>query len=246
MDKTYYFIFNDDCFDRDNQRSNIARSKKQYNKTIYDMNKAVEELDRYDDFDSLKIDGDKFARSATSGDYGIPYDSAKHIDHNVILKHQSAAAIAFLKDLRGFGLLADVVGSGKTFEAALILSELAIRGKIKSMLLVVPGQVYDSWINVLETQFGMGKGTLFEATEGFKSPADFARAGIELDAQNRPSRPIIVKTEDFVSWDNNIAKYLFDVIVVDEAHHLCKEDGEYAKAMKILSMMMETKKIANK
>ena len=58
MDKTYYFIFNDDCFDRDNQRSNIARSKKQYNKTIYDMNKAVEELDRYDDFDSLKIDGD--------------------------------------------------------------------------------------------------------------------------------------------------------------------------------------------
>jgi hypothetical protein len=44
MEKTYYFIFNDDCFDRNSQRSNIARTKRPYNKTIYDMNKAVEEL----------------------------------------------------------------------------------------------------------------------------------------------------------------------------------------------------------
>ena len=28
MSKSYYFIFNDDCFDRDNQRSTIARTKK--------------------------------------------------------------------------------------------------------------------------------------------------------------------------------------------------------------------------
>ena len=245
MSKTYYFIFNDDCFDRDNQRSDIARTKRQYNKTLYDMNRAVEALDRYDDFDALKIDPEKYAQNAMSGDYGIPYDGTKHVDRSVIFKHQSSAAIAFLKDLRGFGLLADVVGSGKTFEAALILSELAVRGKIKSMLLVVPAQVYDSWIDVLERQFGMGKNILFEADSSFKRHADFANAGITFDMQNRPSRPIIVKTEDFASWDNSLANYLFDVIVVDEAHHLCKEEGEYAKAMKLLSMMMETKKRAN-
>ena len=245
MSKSYYFIFNDDCFDRDSQRSDIARTKHQYNKTLYDMNRAVEELDRYDDFDALKIAPEKYAQHAMSGDYGIPYDATKHVDRSVIFKHQSSAAISFLKDLRGFGLLADVVGSGKTFEAALILSELAIRGKIKSMLLVVPGQVYDSWINVLETQFGMGKGVLFEADASFKGHYDFEKAGITFDTQNRPSRPIIVKMEDFISWDMNLANYLFDVIVVDEAHHLCKEEGEYAKAMKLLSMMMQTKKRAN-
>ncbi len=244
-EKAYYFIFNDDCFDRDNERNNIALTKKTFNKAVYETNKSVEELDRYDDFDSLKIDMDKYARSAISGEYGIPYDASKHVDRSVILKHQNAAAIAFLKDLRGFGLLADVVGSGKTFEAALILSELAVRGKIQSMLLVVPGQVYDSWINVLEMQFGLGKDVLFRIDEAVKCPADFEPGAFECDNQNRPNRPMIVKMEDFVSWNYDMANYLFDVIVVDEAHHLCKEDGEYVKAMKLLSLMMETKKRAN-
>ena len=245
MSKTYYFMFDDHCFDRDNQRSDIARTKKQYNKTIYEMNKAVEELDRYDDFDSLKIDLSQYVQTDMSGAYGIPYDRTKHVDRSVIFKHQSAAAIAFLKDLRGFGLLADVVGSGKTFEAAVILSELAVRGKIKSMLLVVPGQVYDNWIEVMEQRFGLGKGVLLEAGGDIRSALDFSDMGVTFDSQNRPSRPIIVKTEDFIHWDNSLSKLLFDVIVVDEAHHLCKEEGEYAKAMKLLSMMMETKKRAN-
>lgn len=245
MSKSYYFIFNDDCFDRDNQRSAIARTKRPYSKAIHEMNSSVEELDRYDDFDSLKIEASKYAHTESSGEYGIPYDYTKHIDRSVILKHQNAAAIAFLKDLRGFGLLADIVGSGKTFEASLILSELAVRGKIKSMLLVVPGQVYDSWIDVLERQFGLGKNVLFEAGPQITRQSDLIEAGLEMDAQNRPNRPIIVKTEDFVNWDGSLANYLYDVIVVDEAHHLCKEDGEYAKAMKLLSMMMELKKRAN-
>lgn len=245
MEKTYYFIFNDECFDRNSQRSNIARQKRPYNKTIYDMNRAVEELDRYDDFDSLKIDPSKYEKVGDVIEYGISLDRTKHTDNSVILPHQRAAAISFLKDLRGFGLLADVVGSGKTFEASVILSELAVRGKIKSMLLVVPGQVYDSWLSVLELQFGLGKNVLFEAGESFRTTADFKASDLTFDEQNRPSRPIIVKTEDFVNWDNDLAAMLFDVIVVDEAHHLCKEDGEYAKAMKLLSMMMATKKRAN-
>ena len=32
------------------------------------------------------------------------------------------------------------------------------------------------------------------------------------------------------------------MVCVDEAHHLCTEEGEYAKAMKLLSMLMVTKK----
>lgn len=245
MEKSYFFVFDDDCFDRDNQRGNISNTKRPFSKTVSQMNVAVEELDRYDDFESLKIDSEKYERDAQSGEYGIPYDVSKHADRSVILGHQNNAAILFLKELRGFGLLADVVGSGKTFEAAVILSELAVRGKIKSMLLVVPGQVYDSWINVLEMQFGLGRDVLFEAGSEIRSPADLADAEIRFDAQNRPNRPIIVKDEYFATWDADMAKCLFDVIVVDEAHHLCEENGAYAKSMKLLSMMMETKKKAN-
>ena len=55
MSKTYYFMFEDDCFDRENQRSNIARKKRQYNKTVYNMNSAVEELICDDRLKAVKV-----------------------------------------------------------------------------------------------------------------------------------------------------------------------------------------------
>jgi hypothetical protein len=96
MEKSYFFVFNGDCFDRDNQRGNISNTKKPFNKTVSQMNGAVEELDRYDDFDSLRIDSEKYARDAQSGEYGIPYDRSMH-GRSVILNHQNIAAKQFLK-----------------------------------------------------------------------------------------------------------------------------------------------------
>ena len=63
----------------------------------------------------------------------------------------------------------------------------------------------------------------------------------------KPNSPIIVKTEDFVKWQPHaIDNVLFDVVVVDEAHGLCEEEGENAQALKLLSIMMSTKKRAKK
>lgn len=238
MKKKFTLKCSDGAFDRDVQRSKIAGEILPFDAKMAQLTKCAEELDRYDDFAELKIKPDVYKNQG--GEYGIIPLADK--GGQTILKGQQTAVTIFLKELRGFGLLADVVGSGKTFEACAVLSELAVRGKMQSLLLVVPSQVYDSWINVLENLFGLGKGVLMQV----KTP-QFSECESVLDGYaQRPKRPIIVKTEDFVKWnENQIKDTLFDVVVVDEAHHLCSEEGEYAKAMKLLSMLMVTKKKAN-
>ena len=239
-EKNFKIKVDDHAFDRDVQRSNIATTKKSFDRQVYDANKSVEELDRYDDFGFFKIDPLTYKKQADS-QYGVPVRLGFNDD--VILSHQRVAALSFLRDLRGFGLLADVVGSGKTYEACVVLSELAARGKLRSLLLIVPDQVYDTWKSVLEMQFGLGKDALLEAG------ADMDIADLDCKALGgnilRPSKPIIVKAEDFALWHEDTQRLLFDVIVVDEAHHLCAEEGRYAKAMKLLSLMIQTKKQEN-
>ena len=243
-EKKYSIDCVDGAFDKDLQQAGLSGEICAYDSTMAKMMECMEELDRYDDFATLKIDLNAYEKKDDKSEYGIKktyiHDEAN--SKYVILPHQKTAAEKFLKELRGFGLLADVVGSGKTYEACIVLSELAARGKIKSLLLVVPEQVYDDWKGVLEIKFGMGKGVLKEVKEARFGECD----AVEGTDFIRPKSPIIVKAEDFANWEEGAIKdVLFDAVVVDEAHHLCMEEGRYAKSMKLLSLMMETKKKAN-
>ena len=238
-EKNYRIEVLENAFDKEQQRSQLSSVKEAYNAKIAEMNRAVEALDRYDDFSVRKIDPYALKKRA-----GCPYgiEEKQGFNDGVLLEHQKRAAERFLRELRGFGLLADVVGSGKTYEACLVLSELAVRNKVRSLLLVVPEQVYAAWTDVLETQFGLGRGVLQAAG----ADIDLSKLECERDGGFlRPVRPIIVRAEDFVEWPEETTRLLFDVIIVDEAHHLCAEEGKYAKAMKLLSLFMETKKKAN-
>ena len=134
-EKNFRIEVGENAFDREQQRSQLSSVKEPYNAKIAEMNRAVEALDRYDDFSMLKIDPYALKKRAGSR-YGI--EEKQGFNDGVILEHQKAAALAFLRELRGFGLLADVVGSSKTYEACLVLSELAVRNKVRSLLLVVP------------------------------------------------------------------------------------------------------------
>ncbi len=231
------------AFNMDSNRSSLNTRPARYNHEVAELSSAVEELDRHDDFSTLKISADKYKKHG-SGEYGIEFDSSVHRGGQVIQPHQRKAAQDFLKRLRGFGMLADVVGSGKTFEACVVLSELAVRGVVKSMLIVVPEQVYDAWKETLEMFFGLGKGALLEVATLSDKGVDYSFDGA---GRRSPVRPLLVKWSDFIKWDDSdVAGVLFDVIVVDEAHHLCDQTGNDANAMKLLSLMMQSKKAANK
>ena len=228
------------------QSAAVSRERKSYTGVVAKNNNAVEVLDRYDDFDSLKIPPDAYRRP-NNGSYGIQFNENFHINY-VVLEHQLAAAQAFLGGLRGFGLLADVVGSGKTYEAGIVLSELAARSKVKSLLIVAPKQVLNKWKKVIEIEFGLGKGALVCLGDRLNQKL-LEGDNVQLSSGNfviRPARPAIVSMEDFACWPNAATKYLFDVIIVDEAHHLCSEEGQYAAAMILLSSLMKVKRMADK
>ncbi len=249
MSDKYKIKFTDQAFSTDGQRSNL-QYKKKYTREVAEAQKSVEALDSHDDFHELLIDRTHYKASPKAKTaYGITHDKDVHgMGGSVILDHQKSAAEKFLRDLRGFGLLADVVGSGKTFEAGVILSELAVRGKLKSLLVVVPDQVFGNWVDVLENKFGMGSDVLYKVrkTDGeYPSLQEVLNdVGVQKSGEFvRPMRPMIVDVDIFAQWRYS-RNFLADVVVVDEAHHFSEDAGKYAGAMRMLSEMMQTKKRA--
>ena len=208
----------------------------------------VEVLDKYDDME-MRIDVNSFEKTFSTGDYGIEYNEDIHTTGRVILDEQYEAAKYFMKNLRGFGVLADTVGSGKTYEAGLVLSELAAAGKIETILIIAPNKdLLKKWKKTLELEFGMGKDTIVEKETEFKNiRAEFEEERLGNTYLLKPKQPIIVTKENFVKWDLNLVKsLLFDVVVVDEAHYLNDEEGDGAIALRNLSYLMRNKQLKNK
>ncbi|MBQ8380857.1 MAG: DEAD/DEAH box helicase family protein [Clostridia bacterium] len=222
-----------------------------YTEGLKKAEKTVGVIDSYDDFGIMKIPVSAYEADYGSK-YGIAYDEVRHGNSgNVLTAGQYNAAHEFLQQRRGFGLLADPVGSGKTFEACAVLSELAARGRISNMLLIVPSQVYDAWVDVLENKFGLGEGVLYKfpkLSSGERLPR-FNTLVTSSGGVTVPKMPIIVETEQFVTWDTSseLMKALYDVIVIDEAHHLCdRGDEKYAGFMYRVSLLAAIKKANSK
>src|SRR5262249_56398860 len=73
-----------------------------------------------------------------------------------LLEHQMRTAKTVLRRLRGRAMLCDEVGLGKTIEAGLILSELHMRGLVRSVLVLVPPSLIEQWQGELRPKFRPG------------------------------------------------------------------------------------------
>jgi SNF2 family DNA or RNA helicase len=69
--------------------------------------------------------------------------------------YQLEAAGAVLRAMRGRAILADEVGLGKTIEAALVASELRLRGLAAKALILVPAGLVQQWQEELGRKFGL-------------------------------------------------------------------------------------------
>ncbi|MCD8201041.1 MAG: hypothetical protein LUD47_03130 [Clostridia bacterium] len=229
----------------------------EYTQYVKNMEEAIDVLDGYDDFSSLNIAASAYEyREGETYGYGIKRMGmhGRGRDSDVILKHQKNAAQMFLENLRGFGLLADVVGSGKTFEAGVVLSELTYRGKVGTLLIVAISEVLSSWEDVICTRFGLGDALVVIKEE--KDRFSVKKDGVTEDLGKafkwsdyiecngkRPVRPVLVDLEVFkyLSKDRSFSSgCIFDMIIVDEAHELCNENN--IAAMGLLSDMIAKKK----
>ena len=126
------------------------------------------------------------------------------------LLHQIETVRKVLKQFRGRVLLADEVGLGKTIEAGMVLKEYALRGMAERTLVLTPASLVGQWREELETKFGLAFATTYDALLRDEPQAFWAQdrivASIAAARRGEHAKCLIQRQ--------------FDLIIVDEAHHL--------------------------
>ncbi len=108
-------------------------------------------------------------------------------------------------------MLCDEVGLGKTIEAGLVLSELMIRGLARSVLVLVPPSLIEQWQGEMRRKFSIELVSHDDPAFRDRGPAawgEFDRVIASIHtAKREPHRSAILARR----WD---------IVIVDEAHHL--------------------------
>ncbi len=128
-----------------------------------------------------------------------------------LLEHQIRTAKTVLRRFRGRALLCDEVGLGKTIEAGLVLSELHLRGLVRSVLVLVPPSLIEQWQGEMRRKFSLD----------FVSHDDPAFRQRGTAAWSEFDRVIVsMHTAKRESHRSAILARKWDLVIVDEAHHL--------------------------
>ncbi len=126
--------------------------------------------------------------------------------------YQVHAAQIMLRRFRGRGMFCDEVGLGKTIEAGLVLKEYLSRNVIQRVMVVTPAALVEQWREELAVKFGL---------PGFASTADAEFRAAGADAWERfPLLIASLATARRLENRTRIARIPYDLVVVDEAHHL--------------------------
>lgn len=126
--------------------------------------------------------------------------------------YQIKAAQTALRRFRGRGMLCDEVGLGKTIEAGLVIKEYLLRGMAERVLILTPPGLVQQWREELGQKFGL-RDFVTNADENFRLAGDgawgqFPRVIASLAAAR------LAGNRDIITQLN------YDLIIVDEAHHL--------------------------
>jgi SNF2 family DNA or RNA helicase len=124
--------------------------------------------------------------------------------------HQIETVRKVLKQFRGRVLLADEVGLGKTVEAGMVLKEYALRGMAERVLVLAPASLVGQWREELETKFGLVFATTYDSLLREDPDAFWEQKRIIA------SLPTARRREHA----ERLLAVNFDLVIVDEAHHL--------------------------
>jgi SNF2 family DNA or RNA helicase len=125
--------------------------------------------------------------------------------------YQIETAKKVLRQLGGRALLADEVGLGKTIEAGLIIAEYLTRGMVKSLLILTPASLVSQWELELSEKFNIS--TITTDTRDPHQPlAEFWTEHPRIIAS--------LNTAKSAKHYAHVTGRAWDLVVVDEAHHL--------------------------
>ncbi len=113
-------------------------------------------------------------------------------------------------------LLADEVGLGKTIEAGLIMHRMLLAGRIRRVLVVVPEALLHQWLVEMLRKFCL-RFALFdkERIEQFKDENPF-----------QTEQLVLCGMEAVSEFRDAVMQGEWDLLVVDEAHHLDWREGQ--------------------
>jgi len=126
--------------------------------------------------------------------------------------YQVRAARTALRRFRGRGLLADEVGLGKTIEAGLVLKEYLLRQMVARVLILTPPGLAEQWQEELAVKFNLPDFVTSNAPEfrslGTQAWARYPRVIASLATARRADHAQAITALEY------------DLVIVDEAHHL--------------------------
>ncbi len=126
--------------------------------------------------------------------------------------YQIKAAQAALRRFRGRGMLCDEVGLGKTIEAGLVIKEYRLRQMAERILILTPPGLVQQWREELAQKFGLND-FVTNSDDAFRAAGEeawvtFPRVIASIAAARLPGAREI------------ITDLTYDLVVIDEAHHL--------------------------
>lgn len=124
--------------------------------------------------------------------------------------YQTETVKKVLKYFHGRVLLCDEVGLGKTIEAGMLIKEYLLRGMVRNILILTPPSLVSQWKEEMQVKFGIE----FVTTEDplFQSNADgFWRERFIIAS---------IHTAKGGKSFNKVISEFYDLVIVDEAHHL--------------------------
>ena len=134
--------------------------------------------------------------------------------------HQLAIARRIVDDWPRSYLLADEVGLGKTIEAALVLRELLLSGRIRTALLLVPASLLTQWQEELAEKFLLAVPYLDGRNLRYPGGGGVPVAG---GADRWRAAPVLLASSHLARRASERANLLdgpgWDLVFTDEAHH---------------------------
>jgi superfamily II DNA or RNA helicase len=134
-------------------------------------------------------------------------------------------------------LIADDVGLGKTIEAGLVVQEMILRHRVRSVLIVCPSSLQVQWKEEMRDKFGLEFRivdseaiSLLRRKRGIHvNPwSHFPRLITSIDFLKR-ERPLRTFRETLPSGDQPTYPRAYDLLIVDEAHNVAPSGrGKYA------------------
>jgi ATP-dependent helicase HepA len=166
-------------------------------------------------------------RLQQSKTFGLIGPRVELLPHQLYIAHQVASRY------RPRVLLADEVGLGKTIEAGLITHQLLVSGKAERVLIVVPDSLVHQWLVEMLRRFNLQFTLLDEERceaihEAGESNA-FESAQLVLC-----SLSLLTDNDDLFQL---ATKANWDLMIVDEAHHLHWHENEVSKAYQCVEQL---------